>query len=122
MKIDPNQRLYQVGVPLHIAKILTYPERVYPSNIELMRKLVRNGPDVHPGANFVQHKKTQYRKFLRYGDRNKIAQDLQVKYIDVFLKYFKFNALFHFEEIVNFNNFLFYSMVILLRDILEMKI
>lgn len=43
-----------------------------------MRRLVRNGPDIHPGANFVQQVKTQFKKFLRYGNRQKIAQDLQV--------------------------------------------
>lgn len=65
-------------MPIHVAKILTYPERVNPSNIELMRKLVRNGPDIHPGANFIQQGKTQFKKFLKYGNRQKIAQDLQV--------------------------------------------
>ncbi|XP_034186947.1 DNA-directed RNA polymerase III subunit RPC1 [Osmia lignaria lignaria] len=74
---DPNLRIEQVGVPIHVAKILTYPEKVNPSNIELMRKLVRNGPDVHPGANFIQQGKTQFKKYLRYGNRQKIAQDLQ---------------------------------------------
>lgn len=74
---DPNLRIEQVGVPIHVAKILTYPERVNTSNIKLMRKLVQNGPDVHPGANYVQQSKTKFRKFLRYGDRRKIAQDLQ---------------------------------------------
>ncbi|XP_017880116.1 DNA-directed RNA polymerase III subunit RPC1 isoform X1 [Ceratina calcarata] len=74
---DPNLRIEQVGIPIHVAKILTYPERVNPSNIELMRKLVRNGPDMHPGANFVQQGKTHFKKYLRYGNRQKIAQDLQ---------------------------------------------
>ncbi|XP_012276667.1 DNA-directed RNA polymerase III subunit RPC1 [Orussus abietinus] len=74
---DPNLRIEQVGVPIHVAKILTYPERVNRSNIELMRTLIQNGPDVHPGANFVQQGKTQFKKFLRYGNRQKIAQDLQ---------------------------------------------
>jgi len=32
---------------------LTYPEVVTPYNIDMMRKLVRNGRDVYPGANFV---------------------------------------------------------------------
>jgi DNA-directed RNA polymerase II subunit RPB1 len=32
---------------------LTFPEVVTPQNIENMRKLVRNGRDVYPGANFV---------------------------------------------------------------------
>lgn len=77
----------QVGVPMQIAKTLTYPERVTPSNMELMRKLVRNGPDIHPGANYVQYKKNANRQYLKYGDRNKVAQGLQVIYINVILKY-----------------------------------
>ena len=40
-------------MPIHVAKILTYPERVNKANIELMRQLIRNGVDVHPGANFI---------------------------------------------------------------------
>ncbi|XP_014213946.1 DNA-directed RNA polymerase III subunit RPC1 [Copidosoma floridanum] len=74
---DPNLRIDQVGVPVHVAKILTYPEKVNKHNIERLRRLVQNGPDVHPGANFVECHKTKFKKFLRYGNRQKVAQDLQ---------------------------------------------
>ena len=37
-----------------VAKILTYPERVTKNNIELMKQLVINGADTHPGANFIE--------------------------------------------------------------------
>ena len=63
-----------------MAKILTYPEKVHPANIELMRKLIINGADVHPGANFVNCKLkdgTKMRKMLRYGDRKKLAKELR---------------------------------------------
>ena len=53
---DPNLQIDEVGVPEHIAKILTYPERVTPANIALMKQLVLNGTDKHPGANFVEDK------------------------------------------------------------------
>ncbi len=53
---DPNLQIDEVGVPEYIAKILTYPERVTPANINLMRELVLNGTDKHPGANFVEEK------------------------------------------------------------------
>jgi DNA-directed RNA polymerase II subunit RPB1 len=36
-----------------IARNLTFPEVVTPSNIEYLTKLVRNGREVYPGANFV---------------------------------------------------------------------
>ncbi|XP_016368895.1 DNA-directed RNA polymerase III subunit RPC1-like [Sinocyclocheilus rhinocerous] len=59
---DPNLRIDEVAVPVHVAKILTYPEKVNKANIELMRKLVRNGPDVHPGANFIQQRHMQMKR------------------------------------------------------------
>ncbi|XP_051928207.1 DNA-directed RNA polymerase III subunit RPC1 [Hippocampus zosterae] len=74
---DPNLRIDEVGVPLHVAKILTYPERVNKANLELMRELVRNGPDVHPGANFIQSRHNQMKRFLKYGNREKMAQELR---------------------------------------------
>jgi DNA-directed RNA polymerase III subunit RPC1 len=68
---DPNLRIEQVGVPIHVAKILTYPERVHPANLELMRKLVINGNDMHPGANFVEsnNKGVKTKKFLKFCNR-----------------------------------------------------
>ncbi|XP_050462135.1 DNA-directed RNA polymerase III subunit RPC1 [Cataglyphis hispanica] len=74
---DPNLRIDQVGVPMQIAMTLTYPEKVNPSNIELMRELVRNGPNVHPGANYVQYSNSQDRVYLQYGNRKKAAQNLK---------------------------------------------
>jgi len=50
---DPNISINDVGVPLEVAKILTIPERVTNWNIEETKKLVRNGPAGHPGANYV---------------------------------------------------------------------
>ncbi|KAF1326351.1 DNA-directed RNA polymerase i subunit rpa1, partial [Globisporangium splendens] len=51
---DPYISTSQIGVPLRFAKTLTYPQPVTPWNVEEMRQLVINGPDVHPGANFVE--------------------------------------------------------------------
>ncbi|KAG5346572.1 RPC1 polymerase, partial [Acromyrmex charruanus] len=93
---DPNLRIEQVGVPIHVAKTLTYPERVIPSNMELMRKLVRNGPDTHPGANYIQYKNSQNRRYLGYGDRNKAAQDLQ--YGDIVERHLKDDDLVLFNR------------------------
>ncbi|XP_052655014.1 DNA-directed RNA polymerase III subunit RPC1 isoform X4 [Harpia harpyja] len=74
---DPNLRIDEVAVPIHVAKILTFPEKVNKANINFMRKLVRNGPDVHPGANFIQQRHTQMKRFLKYGNREKMAQELK---------------------------------------------
>lgn len=74
---DPNLKIEQVGVPVHVAMVLTYPEKVHPANIEMLRRLVTNGADVHPGANFVQSASSGNKKFLKYGDRRKIARELR---------------------------------------------
>ncbi|KAK7467362.1 DNA-directed RNA polymerase III subunit C1 (rpo31) [Stygiomarasmius scandens] len=73
---DPNLRIDEVAVPERVAKILTYPERVTSYNIEVLRQAVRNGPDVHPGANYVA--RDQNKKFLKFGNRIAIAESLAV--------------------------------------------
>ncbi|KDR83341.1 hypothetical protein GALMADRAFT_235418 [Galerina marginata CBS 339.88] len=73
---DPNLRIDEVAVPERVAKILTYPERVTAHNIHLLKKAVRNGPDVHPGANFVA--RGDNKKFLRFGNRTAIADGLSI--------------------------------------------
>ena len=67
-----------MGVPEHVAKILTYPERVHHANIELMRQLVINGVDVHPGANFIVQRSTKVKRYLRYANRQKLAKELRM--------------------------------------------
>lgn len=50
---EPNISLDEVGVPKTIARRLTYPETVTPYNIGKLTQLVRNGPQNHPGANYI---------------------------------------------------------------------
>ena len=51
---DPYIRTSEIGVPPVFATKLTFPEHVTAHNVELMRKLVENGPEVHPGANAIE--------------------------------------------------------------------
>ena len=51
---DPNIRIDELGVPLTIAMNLTFPEVVNVFNIEKLTRLVRNGPDVYPGAKHIR--------------------------------------------------------------------
>ena len=37
-----------------VAKILTYPEKVTKTNMKLMKQLVINGANNHPGANYIK--------------------------------------------------------------------
>ncbi len=79
---DPNLAIDQVGVPLQVAKIMTYPERVSASNRERLKRLVMNGPSVHPGANIIRPSgDNTFTKSLSYADerqRKKMAEDLKV--------------------------------------------
>eukprot|EP00834_Sanchytrium_tribonematis_P003158 NODE_114_length_18474_cov_1.567510.p2 type:complete len:1022 gc:universal NODE_114_length_18474_cov_1.567510:587-3652(+) len=62
---DPNLSIDEVGVPLSIAKNLTFPEMVMSYNIDKLQDLVRRGPHQHPGACYVI-KDTGERIDLRY--------------------------------------------------------
>ncbi len=77
---DPNLRIDEVGIPIHIARTMTYPEVVNRHNIVMLRERVRNGMAKHPGANFVKFA-TGGMQYLKYGDRRKIASEL--KYGDI---------------------------------------
>lgn len=46
---DPNINVEEVGIPDIFAKKLSYPVPVTPWNIATLRKMVKNGPNVHPG-------------------------------------------------------------------------
>lgn len=76
--ISPNPMLAidQVGVPKHIARLLTYPERVTSHNLNLMRSLVKNGPINYPGANYIIDS-AGGRKFLMYGNKEFMAKNLR---------------------------------------------
>ncbi|KZT66991.1 beta and beta-prime subunits of DNA dependent RNA-polymerase [Daedalea quercina L-15889] len=75
---DPNLRIDEVAVPERVAKILTYPERVTAHNIELLKKAIRNGCDVHPGANYVTAGSNGFKKYLKFGNRTAIADGLKI--------------------------------------------
>jgi DNA-directed RNA polymerase subunit A' len=50
---DPNISINEVGVPEMIAKEVTVPIYVTEWNMEDMKKYILNGPNKHPGANYV---------------------------------------------------------------------
>jgi len=50
---DPQIKLDEVGVPLHVALELTVPERVTEWNIDRLKEFIKRGPENYPGANYV---------------------------------------------------------------------
>lgn len=75
---DPNISINEVAVPRLIAMELTVPEQVNERNIDDLRKLILNGPKVHPGAynvitsigrkRIMDENKEELAKNLRVGD------------------------------------------------------
>ncbi|MEA4956188.1 DNA-directed RNA polymerase subunit beta' [bioreactor metagenome] len=50
---DPNISINEVGVPEMIAKEVTVPVHVNEWNMKQMKEHIKNGPNVHPGANYA---------------------------------------------------------------------
>ncbi|CCE64382.1 hypothetical protein TPHA_0H01760 [Tetrapisispora phaffii CBS 4417] len=75
---DPNLSIDEVAVPELVAKVLTYPEKVTRYNKTKLQKLVMNGPNVHPGANYLLKSNEEARRNLRYGNRDKLAKQLRI--------------------------------------------
>ena len=53
---DPYIDIDEVGVPLKVAMNMTIPEEVTPKNINHLSKLVKNGANKYPGANYILRK------------------------------------------------------------------
>jgi len=71
---DPNISIDELGVPVKIAMNLTFPETVNRYNKEKLTELVRNGPDVYPGAKFIRKPSANNRTFrLKTIDRSTIT-------------------------------------------------
>ncbi len=53
---DANLSIKELGVPLKIAKNITFPAKVNKRNKAFLTSLVMNGPNIHPGANVLERK------------------------------------------------------------------
>lgn len=74
---NPNISIEWLGVPLAVAKNLTKPITVNQYNIEYLTQLVRNGPDVYPGAKTYERVNKNTMEYvtvdLRHIDRKSIV-------------------------------------------------
>ncbi|XP_010265589.1 PREDICTED: DNA-directed RNA polymerase III subunit 1 [Nelumbo nucifera] len=77
---DPNLKITEVAIPILMAQILTYPERVSHHNIEKLRQCVRNGSQKYPGANFIRYPDGSIMN-LRFSARKRAADELKYGYI-----------------------------------------
>ena len=72
---DPNIGINEVGVPFMIAKKLSIPEEITERNFEEMKKRIENGPDEHPGANYV-YPPSGKRKRITEENQEEILEDI----------------------------------------------
>ena len=68
---DPQLSIRELGVPIKIAKNITFPAKVNKRNINFLTKMMLNGPDKYPGANILQRENGESIS-LRYVDRNSV--------------------------------------------------
>ena len=68
---DPLLKIKELGVPLKIAKNITFPVTVNERNKAFLTQLVRNGPDKWPGAKILQRKGGENIS-LRFVDRRSV--------------------------------------------------
>jgi len=75
---DPYISIDELGVPIKVALNITFQEVVNEYNIEEMKKLILNGPDVYPGAKYIKKNSNMFTINLKYAeDLNKIANELK---------------------------------------------
>ena len=77
---DPNISLNDVGIPEIIAKELTVPIKVTKQNISEIKAHIKNGPDVHPGANYVT-RPDGIRKRIINENKESVLEELTQGYI-----------------------------------------
>lgn len=75
---DPNLGIDEVAVPILVAKNMTYPEVVNRQNLDRLRQAIRNGINKWPGANYVIKPNPEMKMYLKFGNRDNIAKQLQV--------------------------------------------
>jgi DNA-directed RNA polymerase II subunit RPB1 len=70
---DPNLSIRDLGIPMKIAKNITKPVAVNKLNMAFLTKLVKNGPDVWPGAKIWEKQSGESITLRYYTDRDSIV-------------------------------------------------
>src|ERR671912_1783606 len=77
---DPNLEISNVGVPVDVAKKLTIPETVSEWNLDRLKKLVINGPNIYPGANYIIRPDGVKIRLDYVSDRKTISDSIAARY------------------------------------------
>src|SRR3989344_665427 len=77
---DPYISINEVGVPMDIAKELTVAIKVNKNNIAELKKVILNGSNTHPGANYILRSDGMKKKITEENKKD-IAEEIDVGYI-----------------------------------------
>ena len=75
---DPFIGIDELGVPINIAKNLTFPEKVTELNIERLKISILNGYDTHPGVKSIKKAGEDSIKNLKHVDLDKMVEELKI--------------------------------------------
>ena len=75
---DPFIGIDELGVPINIARNLTFPEKVTELNIERLKQSILNGYDTHPGVKSIKKNGEDSIKNLKHVDLEKMVEELQI--------------------------------------------
>jgi len=78
---DPNLDINEVGVPRDVAMRLSVPEKVTAWNIDEMKGLVINGPEMYPGALYIIRPDGKRIRLEFVVDREKIAEAIELGFV-----------------------------------------
>ena len=86
---DPNISINEVGVPEMIAKEVTVPTYVNEWNIDELKEAILNGPNVHPGANYIKTTINGKERKVRILDSIKEEVVKNLKFGDIVMRHLK---------------------------------
>lgn len=73
---EPNLSIEELGIPMPIAMNLTVPITVTAANMAFLTQLVRNGPDLYPGAKIIKKAGSDYPITLKYMERESLILEV----------------------------------------------
>ena len=77
---DPNLSCNHVGVPRHVAMIMTFPEMASWYTLDRLKAKICNSPKVHPGTNSVRLANGLVQN-LSYGDPDRATDQLLPSFV-----------------------------------------
>ncbi|KAL7672450.1 hypothetical protein ACOME3_007334 [Neoechinorhynchus agilis] len=75
---NPNLRIDEVAIPIAIAKILTFKDRVTAHNMKGLKRLIERGYHQYPSAKYVTFSDTNETKTMQYSKKRDVLERLKI--------------------------------------------